>query len=195
LGKSLRGDCRRALNQLNLERVSVKDQAEAFSLLVAAHQKRWNRRGMPGSFAGHAMRFHARYLQLAGDQVRLYRARTPTGEWVGGLYTLHYKRISAYYQAGIVPSGAGSVSPGTGLIRYALEDAIREGDSTFDFLRGDEPYKRRWKPTHQRMNVRQMIPGKHWTTPLLLSSLRPLLHLQQHGKSWLESRLGPRRTK
>ena len=30
------------------------------------------------------------------------------------------------------------------LIAHALEDAVSRGDSEFDFLRGNEPYKYRW---------------------------------------------------
>jgi CelD/BcsL family acetyltransferase involved in cellulose biosynthesis len=47
------------------------------------------------------------------------------------------------YQGGIEPEAA-RVSPGQIATLFALRSAIERGDEGFDFLRGDELYKRRW---------------------------------------------------
>ena len=44
------------------------------------------------------------------------------------------------------------------LIADAIRRAIDTGLTRFDFLRGDEPYKRRWKPQHELRNLRFVIP-------------------------------------
>ena len=63
-------------------------------------------------------------------------------------------------------------SPGLVLIGRALEEAVERGGSEFDFLRGDEPYKRRWtglrrrtwgllaiRPSALRARGRARVPG------------------------------------
>ena len=58
-------------------------------------------------------------------------------------------------------------SPGTLLIAYALEDAVSRGDSEFDFLRGNEPYKYRWG-ARDRFNRRVLhvptTPAGAWSS-------------------------------
>jgi len=46
-------------------------------------------------------------------------------------------------------------SPGTILIKYALEDAFRRGKKEFDFMRGDEEFKSRW--TSEKRESYQLI--------------------------------------
>ena len=43
---------------------------------------------------------------------------------------------------------------------HTIRRAIDEGKTSFDFLRGDEPYKRRWKPQHVLKNYRLITPAK-----------------------------------
>ena len=62
-------------------------------------------------------------------------------------------RTTYYYQAGFDPNN-GSISPGTFLVAHTIRKAIEEGSKHFDFMRGDEPYKRRWKPQHVHRNLR-----------------------------------------
>jgi CelD/BcsL family acetyltransferase involved in cellulose biosynthesis len=48
-----------------------------------------------------------------------------------------------FYLSGFDPQWA-AFSPGVLLIAHAIEEAIREGQQEFDFLRGNEPYKYLW---------------------------------------------------
>ena len=60
-----------------------------------------------------------------------------------------------YYLSGYDPE-LDKLSPGTLIIAHAVECAVREGATTFDFLRGAEEYKTSWgaKP---RMNRRRQL--------------------------------------
>ena len=64
-----------------------------------------------------------------------------------------------YYQAGFDPE-MNAFSPGNLLVAETIREAIEEGRLHFDFMRGDEPYKRRWKPQHAWSNLRVLIPGQ-----------------------------------
>ena len=48
------------------------------------------------------------------------------------------------------------LSPGTLTIGHAIDQAIREGATEFDFLRGGEPYKYHWGAV-DRVNFRRCI--------------------------------------
>jgi CelD/BcsL family acetyltransferase involved in cellulose biosynthesis len=79
------------------------------------------------------------------------------GEPIGAIYAMALGETCYFYQAGFDPS-KGSISPGTLLVAATIRRAIEEGKTKFDFLRGDEPYKRRWKPQHEYKNVRLVAP-------------------------------------
>jgi len=118
------------------------------------HESRWKKRGLPGAFIGKAGRFQARVvpdLVEAGilKMSVLFLDQKP----VGALYIMHSGSTAYFYQSGFDPE-AKAASPGTVLVAHALEHAVNEGLGTFDFLRGDEPYKARWKPETLRKNVR-----------------------------------------
>lgn len=59
------------------------------------------------------------------------------------LHTFNYKGQLFYYQTGFDQSW-GKRSLGTVLIGLAIKEAITAGLTMFHFLRGNEPYKRRW---------------------------------------------------
>jgi CelD/BcsL family acetyltransferase involved in cellulose biosynthesis len=79
------------------------------------------------------------------------------GEPIGAIYAMALGETTYYYQAGFDPA-KGSVSPGTLLVAHTIRHAIEEGAAHFDFMRGDEPYKRRWKPNHVYRNLRLIAP-------------------------------------
>lgn len=165
LSKSLRYDCRR------LERPPFSDGNAALKVLapdeieqgLAAffdlHSQRWRRRGLPGAFALRALReFHSMAAKnlAARDTLRLTILRDEGGA-VGALYALKSPSTTYFYQSGFDPA-AKALSPGTLLVADAIRRAIEEGCSQFDFLRGDEPYKRRWKPQREYQNLRWLKP-------------------------------------
>lgn len=64
-------------------------------------------------------------------------------ELVGVLYGFRWADRFAYYQTGWDPRWAAD-SLGTALVDSAIRSSAAEGVRTFDFLRGDEPYKYRF---------------------------------------------------
>jgi CelD/BcsL family acetyltransferase involved in cellulose biosynthesis len=80
------------------------------------------------------------------------------GEAAGALYVMHIGKTAYYYQSGVAIRKGGP-SPGTLLLAHAIRRAIDSGAARFDFLRGDEPYKRRFKPQHELQNLRLLIPA------------------------------------
>lgn len=124
------------------------DLNEEMTRLFDLHQRRWNQRWMPGVFGSRRVRsFHrdaARAL-LGQNALRLYSLKLD-GETRASLYCFAFGDRTCYYQGGFEPTLA-KWSLGTVLTARVLQDAIAEGRTTFDFLRGDEPYKAKWTQT------------------------------------------------
>ena len=62
---------------------------------------------------------------------------------IAGIYLLLYRNKVCYYQSGFDPAW-GKASPGTLLMYHCIKSAYEGGASEFDFLQGDEEYKRNW---------------------------------------------------
>ncbi|MEP0765650.1 MAG: GNAT family N-acetyltransferase [Fimbriimonadia bacterium] len=136
---------------------------EGMNALFALHSSRWRRRGLPGSFASRAARaFHLDWARQAADRgwLKLY-ALEVSGRKVAMLYGVQYGSTFAYYQAGFDPAYS-RLSPGALLVGRAIRDAIDDGCDWFDFLRGEEKYKSRWKAEHTEMHWRLLMPLRGW---------------------------------
>ena len=160
LSKSLRYDVKRLDKDLfKTGRAAVtqvdEDQIEeGMTRLFETHRKRWRKRGLPGAFIGRAEAFHKEWAHSAIREGYLWLSLLKLdGETIGAIYAMTLGSTCYYYQAGFDP-GKGSISPGTLLVASTIRRAIEEGKQTFDFLRGDEPYKMRWKPQRVLANHR-----------------------------------------
>jgi CelD/BcsL family acetyltransferase involved in cellulose biosynthesis len=118
--------------------------------LQRLHGSRWTQRGESGVLADAAvLAAHSESAPLlhAAGLLRLHVLRLD-GEIVAVLYALadppeRPARSHYYYIAGFDPRHA-FFSPGSLLLAHAIEQAVAEGATAFDFLRGAEPYKYRW---------------------------------------------------
>lgn len=176
LSKSLRYDVRRiggkAFAEKNAEVVWLEDSnreqfAENFFEL---HKLRWKSRGLPGAFIGSGEKFQRSWITNPKSCV-VMNMLLIEGQPAGVIYGMQHGRTMYFYQAGMDPA-VSTLSPGTVLVAKLIERAIESGCTTFDFMRGDEPYKRRWKPTRERTNYRVLISN---------GSV-----LSQAGKAWNE---------
>jgi CelD/BcsL family acetyltransferase involved in cellulose biosynthesis len=160
LGKKLRSNLgyhRRLLErEFEVEWVTARDgdMKRCMECLFRLHQRRWNRRLLPGAFAsGRQRTFHAE--AAAGLQergwLRLHVMRLD-GRDEAVLYCFSFRGRGYYYLGGFEP-GLARFSLGTVLTARAIEDSIAEGAAEFDFLRGDEPYKYAWR-SQDRQNWR-----------------------------------------
>lgn len=128
--------------RLNAENESLESALQGF---MSVHQDRWQARGHAGNFAkGGLPAFVRAFAHVASRRgwLRLHRL-CDGAKTVAALLAFHFGRRAYYYQSGWDPAAA-SLSPGSLCIARAIRTAIDEGLTTFDFLRGDEPYKRRW---------------------------------------------------
>lgn len=160
LGKSLRYDARRIdkVNGAKLVPIDATNVGIGLELFFDLHQARWKKRGLPGAFMGtRVKKFHAEWAAKAIES-GMWRMTLLEldGNPVGAIYAMATGKTCFFYQAGFDPA-AKAVSPGTLLVAHTIRDAIEGGYESFDFLRGDEPYKRRWMPQHEYRNYRLLI--------------------------------------
>jgi len=134
------------------------DLDDALTALFDLHQKRWNAVLLPGVLGGPKVQeFHRLVAPRLMERgwLRLHITKVE-GRIVAALYCFRYRNSYLYYLGGFAPE-LGKYSLGTVLTAHAIRQAIGEGCAEFDFLRGDEPYKRRWMP-EVRTNARMLLP-------------------------------------
>ncbi len=166
LGKSLRYDVKRLDKTLFkdgkacIEPVLPGETQTGFDYLFELHKARWKKRHLPGAFMASSMRFHREWAELAQKQGWLWLSILRLQDCpIGAIYAMNLGSTTYYYQAGFDPD-QGAVSPGTLLVASTIRRSIDEGMQKFDFLRGDEGYKRRWKPQREHKNFRTISPGE-----------------------------------
>ncbi len=138
----------------------VSDLAEAFEHLVDLHQRRWQSQSEPGCFASDRfLAFHRdvmpQLLRAGQLQVVWFEAE---GKALAAEYQLAGGGTMHVYQAGVDPDRI-AWEPGHVATASILQLAIDQGFRRFDFLRGDEPYKRQWHAEfHCNTTVRVVAP-------------------------------------
>lgn len=118
--------------------VPPEELERGFGELVRLHELRWKEKGRPGAFASARFRdFHLRLLRelLPLGQARLYLLERGDVA-VAALYNLRHGGTEYFYQAGIDPD-AGKYSPGVVIQGHAIEQAIRDGMTHYDFMKGE----------------------------------------------------------
>lgn len=130
---------------------------EGMTALFDLHQRRWNARWLPGVLGTKRVQaFHREVAQRFLEQgwLRLHLMRVD-GTIRSALYCYAFGGRTYYYLGGFAPELA-KFSLGTLLTAQAIRQAIAEGCTEFDFLRGPEPYKYRWQP-EERVNTRLLL--------------------------------------
>jgi CelD/BcsL family acetyltransferase involved in cellulose biosynthesis len=118
-------------------------------------------RQAPGEKAGFFTPERERFFRrLAADLFLFGMARLDVleldGEAVACTFSYDYRGTFALYNSAFRPDLA-KHAPGMVLVGCLIEQAISKGIRIFDFLRGDEPYKKRFGPTMRP--VRQVMLG------------------------------------
>lgn len=124
----------------------AEDLPAAMDDLFRLHTARLNKKGDRGAFAEPSSRlFHREIAEkfLERGWLRLHRA-TAGGSCIAALYCFHLRGTTYYYLGGFDPAFS-RFSPGALVINHAIVTAIDEGAREFDFMRGAEEYKSRWK--------------------------------------------------
>jgi CelD/BcsL family acetyltransferase involved in cellulose biosynthesis len=107
-------------------------------------------RQAPGEKAGFFTPERERFFRrLAADLFLMGLARLDVldleGAPVACTFSYDFRETLALYNSSFRPDLA-KHAPGMVLVGSLIEQSINEGKKTFDFLRGDEPYKRRFGP-------------------------------------------------
>ncbi len=132
---------------------SLDQVDELLGSLIELHQRRWNDAGQPGSFASE--KFRDFVLEAAIDFHRRGRLYLPAISMHGRVIAgeLHFiggnRQLYCYSSAFDVDSA--DLEPGRILSVETLLHLYSEELSGIDYLRGDEPYKKRMSATPCRL--------------------------------------------
>ena len=138
-------DCGKALWRLP-EHEQEHDFSYAWETLVDLHQRRRQSLGEPGCFASEAYTsFHEEIARIFFDKDALRLSWVEIdGEPVAAEYHFASDRATYAYQGGLEPDRIDD-EPGRLSMIACVQQAIEEGKTAFDLLRGDEPYKAHWR--------------------------------------------------
>ncbi len=167
-----------------------EETLEALDALFELHQRRWNQRWLPGAFYSRSLReFHceAAVQLLSRGWLRLHWIQLDeTIEAV--LYCFFLNKVTSYYQGGFEPALA-RLSLGTVVTGLAVHQAIADNCVRFDFLRGDEEYKKRWTKGTTAWNHRWLVGLRDSKLfSLAAAHVQLELRVEQRFKQWMHHR-------
>jgi CelD/BcsL family acetyltransferase involved in cellulose biosynthesis len=154
---------RRALErsgEVRIETPTMETLDDLLTSLFDLHAARWRRRDLPGVLADDASQaFHrdAARRMLDAGLLRMYATRI-NDRIVAAFYGFALNGIVYYYLSGYDPD-LEKLSIGTILVAHAVEQAVHDGATAFDFLRGAEEYKYAWGATDRMNKRRQLFKG------------------------------------
>ncbi|UCG85499.1 MAG: GNAT family N-acetyltransferase [Gemmatimonadota bacterium] len=126
---------------------------DALARLKDLNTRSWQERGQPGSFAtSEFTKFHSSMAEISLQRDWLLLCSLwSTDRYLGGFYGFAYHGVLYFYIMSEEKSNEKRVNTGDVLLAHCMEEGIRRGCCTFDFLRGDEPYKYRWTESDRRL--------------------------------------------
>jgi CelD/BcsL family acetyltransferase involved in cellulose biosynthesis len=187
--KSLRRKIRKAEKRYSSGQAVAKSTSAgldfelAFDTLVDLHQKRFTSKGEPGVFFDDSftcfLRSASRDLAARGNRAEIVLAEVHGKPIAAQLY-LHGSRGPQMYQSGICDQSM-ELEPGHLLFVHAITSAIDRGCTEFDFLRGDDKYKRTWGGTRSPLCTIRCVSNRLPST-LKHQMIRGLRHLNSWTK-------------
>ena len=130
---------------------------DLMTALFELHAARWKVKGLPGMLAADVdQSFHREVARcmLGAGALRMYAIRL-NERIVAVFYGFAHHDTDYYYLSGYDPP-LDKMSPGTIIVAHAIEQSVRSGAKTFDFLRGAEDYKYAWG-AKDRVNKRRRL--------------------------------------
>jgi len=184
----------RELPGASFDLCSAEDLASGMESLFRLHQRRWRQRMMPGCFGSRRSRqFHmdvaSRFMKRGWLRLHVLRS---VDQILAALYCFAFRDRYYYYLGGFEPD-LHRYSLGTILTAAAVRQAIEEGCTSFDFLRGNEAYKERWKPA-VRTNYQCLIARRRdWRSEAMLALNRIERYVEHRAKAFSDRGKGVRR--
>lgn len=157
----LRKNTKDYLNKIKAFNTFTFENADGPEELINLHGKRWSDKNESGVLADTAIRkFHQdvsenRYSKGNVHYFILKIADTP----VACCYVLTRKSHAYFYLSGFDPLYS-NFSPGTVTLFLTIKNLFERGYIYFDFLRGNEPYKKYWGVTTKNNYRIQIIKKK-----------------------------------
>ncbi|AKU90662.1 GNAT family N-acetyltransferase [Vulgatibacter incomptus] len=153
LAQSGRGDnYRRRLRQLKALKgfehravTGTKDAKPAFERFLELHERRWADQGGSDAMGRPSVRaFHRETVErLAGAGLLRFDELWAEGGCRSSIYGIDTKGVFYFYQTGYDPEWARR-SVGLAILGLSIEAAAGRGARVYDFLHGEEAYKREW---------------------------------------------------
>jgi CelD/BcsL family acetyltransferase involved in cellulose biosynthesis len=135
--------CNRELEARVRVSETVEDVERDMNVLIDLHRRRWA--GQSRAFQSERyLRFHRLLATrlLERGWLRLYTLESGSRS-LAALYCFFYGGRYSFYQSGRDPEFS-RYRVGIVTMHRVIQEAIREGATVFDFLRGNEEYKYRW---------------------------------------------------
>jgi len=170
---SLRRKINKAIRRLEAGELVITSTSEglpmesALETLKELHTLRMNSTGKPGVFADPKFEEFLTNVVMekpAGGEIEIMVASTADGP-IGVQIYFDTSRGYQFYQSGYAPE-AMKLEPGHLLFTEMIKRAIHRGDTRFDFLRGNEPYKEFWEAKPHGQKKLRMI-SKRWLPRLI----------------------------
>jgi CelD/BcsL family acetyltransferase involved in cellulose biosynthesis len=132
----------------------------AMNELFALSTKRWNAKGLPGAFDDLSLRSF--YMEIAcvfleRGWLGLHCLKL-SGKTVAVLFGFKYGNKYIAYKTGMDPAYR-RLSIGNVLFMKVMEECIKEGLNEFDFMWGQDSYKKQWQ-TIERIDYKIVIARK-----------------------------------
>ncbi|QEG01744.1 hypothetical protein Mal15_58230 [Stieleria maiorica] len=150
--KSGRREVRQSLKNIDsgtivVQRVESRPQLDSvWDQFVTLHQRRRHASGTTGCFDHPPFEAFLRdaAAQLLDAGLLELIIATHDGAAVAAHFAIADKDHWYFYQSGMDPD-AEALRPGLSMFCHAIRESIVTGRKTFDMMRGDEPYKLRWR--------------------------------------------------
>jgi CelD/BcsL family acetyltransferase involved in cellulose biosynthesis len=167
LSKSHRKQVRRAARKLASKRAVLHEATTpdglryGFDILINLHQRRWESLGEQGCFArpGFAA-FHREASERLFHDGRVDLVWLELdGRPLAAEYHVLGSDVVYAYQSGIDPERLED-EPGRLAVTATIQRSIERGFRSYDFLRGDEPYKAHWRAQPRPMWEIRVVPPR-----------------------------------
>jgi CelD/BcsL family acetyltransferase involved in cellulose biosynthesis len=135
----------RSLGESHIEIAAENNLHEVLGSMFRLHTTRWARAGEPGVLSNPMVQDFHRCVSpklLRKRVLRLYSLRVKERA-IAVLHAFFERGVAYYYLQAFDPEFAW-FSPGTQILGAVVEDAIRHGMHSVNFLRGQERYKHGW---------------------------------------------------
>jgi CelD/BcsL family acetyltransferase involved in cellulose biosynthesis len=165
--------CRKRAEALGGVRVEIPEPDAFLAELFRLHRLRWRQTGQDGVLAHPQVQaFHRQALpELAKHGLARFHLLRIGGRIAAAHYGLAAGSAHYYYIGGFDPEFK-AAGPGHLAVAHAIERALSEGAAQFHFLRGEEPYKRRWGAVPEALHRLVLVRAMHATAPPSLPFIR-----------------------